>query len=188
MHAPAARWGFGRAHWAHVREAAVATVAAWHARLPDSPGVPEDRLLDGRGLKLARPLLAALAQELVADGLHARAGATLALAGRKSDLSAADGALWGRLRAALEAAGARPPSVAELARTLGIEPRRAKDLLARCARRGVLMRVAEERFAMPATIEAWAAHAEALAGADRRARFTAAQFRDRSGLGRNLAI
>ena len=188
MHAPAAGWGFGPAHWARVREAAVAAVAAWHARLPDSPGVPEDRLLDGRALKLARPLLSALAQELVAAGLLARAGATLALPGRKSDLSAADSALWNRLRAALEEAGARPPSVAELARVLVVEPRRVKDLLVRCGRRGVVMRVAEERFAMPATVNAWAAHAQALAGTDLRSRFTAAQFRDQSGLGRNLAI
>ena len=124
----------------------------------------------------------------MADGALTRTGAALALAGRKSDLGATDSVLWERVRGQLATAGARPPAVAEIARVLSEPPRRVKDLLMRIARRGQAQRVSEERFALPATVHGWAAHAQALAGKDLRARFTAAQFRDQSGLGRNLAI
>ena len=180
--------GFLTAHWDAARAAALNVVKAWHARTPDSPGVPEDRLLEGTRLPLTTAARSALANDLVATGHLARNGAALRLPSHSSGLQGADQALWERIRTALAAADARPPTVAELSAALKEPPRRVKELLVRVAKQQQAWRISEERFALPATVHAWAAHAVALAGPANAQRFSAADFRDRSGVGRNLSI
>ena len=180
--------GFWPAHWERAQQAALAVVAAWHARLPDSPGVPEDRLLEGSRLALSATARVALAESLLSAGRLQRSGAALHLPGHRVGLVEADQVLWERVRAMLEGAGNRPPSIAEISAAVEQPARRIKDVLARLARQQQLWRVAEERFALPATVQAWSRHAGALAGVDGKSRFSAAQFRDRAGVGRNLAI
>jgi selenocysteine-specific elongation factor len=180
--------GFTAAHWEGARHAVLAVVKAWHTRMPESPGVPADRLLEGSRLPLAAAARAALAEDLVATGALKRSGAALRLVDHQSDLSAADQALWERMRSLIEAAGLRPPGAAEIATTLKQPPKRVKDLLVRVAKQQQAWRVSEDRFALPATVRTWAAHATALAGPDGQGRFGAADFRDRAGVGRNLAI
>ena len=176
------------AHWTAAHTAALATVAAWHKRTPNSPGIPEDRLLEGAHLPLSIASKSALANDLVASGQLVRTGAALRLPNHESGLRGADQAVWERAQAALTGAEARPPTVAELATTLKEPPRRLKEVLARAAQLQLCWRIADERFALPALVHTWAAHACALAGAERKERFTAAQFRDASGAGRNLSI
>ena len=168
--------------------AALATVAAWHKRTPNSPGIPENRLLEGAHLPLSISSRSALANDLVASGELVRTGAALRLPNHESGLRGADQAVWERARSALAAAAARPPTVAELAAALNEPPRRLKEVLARAAQLQLCWRIADERFALPALVHTWAAHAGALAGAGRKQRITAAQFRDASGVGRNLSI
>ncbi len=184
--------GFLPAHWHSARQAALAAVTAWHQRHPALPGIPEDRLLDGTGLKLVSglkaALKAALGAALVASGDLVRVGAGLKLPGHSAGLQGADQALWERIRVILEAEGARPPTVAELALSLKAPARDVKALLVRAAQQHLAWRVSEERFALPATVQSWAAHASALAGAERQQRFKATEYRDRAGVGRNLSI
>jgi len=179
---------FSRTHWHNAREAALGVVKAWHARTPDSPGVPPDRLLEGSRLRFTPAAKAALAEDLLAAGKLVRNGAAFRLAGHQSGLNAADKALWDRIRRVIAAADLRPPSVAEISTATKLQPKRVKDLLARLARQQEIWRVSEERFALPATVHAWTAHAIALGGADGTARFAATDFRDRAGVGRNLSI
>ncbi len=176
------------AHWNAARAAALATVAAWHKRTPNSPGIPEDRLLEGARLPLSSATRSALANDLVATGQLMRAGAALRLPSHESGLRGPDQTVWERAQVALATAAARPPTVAELATTLKEQPRRVKEVLARAAQLQLCWRIADERFALPAVVHVWAGHASALAGAERKERFTAAQFRDASGAGRNLSI
>jgi selenocysteine-specific elongation factor len=61
-------------------------------------------------------------------------------------------------------------------------------VLERAARGGLALRVSETRFFLPRTVSRLAGIAQALAAGSPGGRFTAAQFRDASGLGRNLAI
>ena len=180
--------GFLPAHWASARAAALNLVQAWHVRSPDSPGVPEDRLLEGARLPLSTSARSALANDLVVSTQLVRSGAALRLPSHSNGLQGADQALWERIRTALSAAAARPPTVAELAVAIDEPPRRVKELLVRVAKQPQAWRISEERFALSATVRAWAAHAVALAGPARERRFSAADFRDRSGIGRNLSI
>jgi selenocysteine-specific elongation factor len=58
----------------------------------------------------------------------------------------------------------------------------------RFERFGRLLRVAENRFFLPATVAALAQVAASLAADADDGTFTAAAFKDRSGIGRNLTI
>ena len=180
--------GFLPAHWHSARQAALAAVAAWHVRFPALPGMPADRLLDGSNLKFSIALKAALGADLVASSDLVRVRAALKLPGHSAGLQGADQALWERIRVILEAEGERPPTAAEIALSLKTPPRNVKDVLVRAAQQHMAWRVSEERFALPGTVHIWAAHASALAGPDRGQRFKATGYRDRAGVGRNLAI
>ena len=185
---PAPDYGFLPVHWQAAQQAALDVVKTWHARSPNTPGMPEDRLLEGSSIKLTPGLRAALGAALVASAALVRSGAALRLPGHGTGLRGADQTLWERINKILVAEGDRPPTVAELALPLKLQARPVKDLLVRAAQLQMAWRVSEERFALPATVQRWAAHAAALAGPARTQRFKATDFRDRSGAGRNLSI
>lgn len=180
------RLGFTSAQWDRLRAAALESVAAWHRRAPDSAGPPEDRILDGKGL--TRGVAIAIANELVGAGALARSGAEVRLPTHRSDFAPADAETWTRIAALLEAEDARPPTVAEVAERLGAATKNVQGLLDRAARRGLAVRVSQTRFFLPRTVARLAGIAAALAKENDQGRVTAAAFRDRSGLGRNLSI
>jgi hypothetical protein len=77
--------------------------------------------------------------------------------------------------------------VAELAAVLKLKEAALKDFLHRKTRSGEVMRVPPARFYPRATLAVLAATAHALARANPNG-FTAAQYRDATGVGRTLAI
>ena len=86
----------------------------------------------------------------------------------------------------LLAAALRPPRVRELMDELGLSLANAEALLYRLARFGRLLRVAPNRYFLPETIAALTDIAGELAA--EHDGFTAAQFNQRTGIGRNLTI
>ncbi len=132
--------------------------------------------------------MVALAEDLVASGDLRRGGGSLQLRGHDAGLDAADAPLWARVEAVLRAAEAKPPLVAEVAAQVGEAPKRVLALLERAARLKMVYRVGDNRFVTPDRVARLAAVVEALAAASSGGRVTAAAFRDRSGLGRNLSI
>jgi selenocysteine-specific elongation factor len=93
--------------------------------------------------------------------------------------------LWKRIQPLIEAGGLRPPRVREIAHELDLELKPLEAFLARAVELGWLFRVAENRYFPPMALAELAAMAEELAGAEG---FNAAQYRDRSGIGRNVTI
>jgi selenocysteine-specific elongation factor len=181
-----AQIGFLASHWAALRERALRAVDEWHRCEPASTGLAEDRLLgdDARDIAVA----SAVADELVSEARLVRQGAHLRSPRHQTRLADGDEALWGRLARVLEAEEARPPTIAELAQRAGATPGETLAVLERAARSGLALRVSETRFFLPRTVSRLAGIAQALAAGSPGGRFTAAQFRDASGLGRNLAI
>jgi selenocysteine-specific elongation factor len=180
------RLGFTHAQWDRLRTDALESVAAWHRRVPDAAGPPEDRVLDGRGLP--RSVVVAVAAELVREGALARSGSEVRLPTHRSDLTPADADLWKRIVDVLDTEDTRPPTVAEIAARVGGAQKAVQSLLDRAVRRGLAARVSQTRYFLPHTVARLAGIAEALAKTADQGRVTAAAFRDRSGLGRNLSI
>ena len=88
----------------------------------------------------------------------------------------------------LDTADLRPPRVRELAAALGLEPEPMTRVLRRVERFGRVAAVAPNRYILPETVARLAGIAGALAAADDAGSFTAAAFKDASGVGRNLTI
>ena len=99
-----------------------------------------------------------------------------------------DEKIWQTVKPLLDGTGVSVPSVRELAELSRIKETILRDFLHRKSRTGDLIRVAPERFFPRATLAHLAATAKDVARTDEAGLFTAAQFRDRIGTGRGLAI
>jgi selenocysteine-specific elongation factor len=166
-----------------VRARMLAALARHHTAHPDTGGAARAVVLAAAATEpaIAEPLLG----ELLAEGAVVTQGLVLRLPDHRARLSAEDEAAWTGVAALLGGAGLRPPRVREVAEALVVEPEVAEALLERCERFGRVLRVAPNRFFLPATVAALAREAAALAEPDG---FTAADFNRRTGLGRNVAI
>jgi selenocysteine-specific elongation factor len=97
--------------------------------------------------------------------------------------------VWQALCGLLEQTpGLRPPRVHELAQMLSLEPARIQAVLLRASNAGLVYRVAPNRFFLPQTVVELGGLAEELCSQSPERAFTAAQYRNRSDLGRNLTI
>jgi selenocysteine-specific elongation factor len=175
-------------HLARLGEAITAALAEWHRAQPEALGPAQGALfarLRGAGAEAA---LDAALGALLADGQVVREGALLRLPAHEARLTREDERLWERVRPLLAAAELRPPRLRELAAALGLEPEPLSRFLRRVERFGRVAPVAANRVFLPETIARLADLAAALAEESPDKSFTAALFKDRSGIGRNLTI
>jgi selenocysteine-specific elongation factor len=181
------RLGVARAAWEELLGAILETLARYHGDKSDElgpneaalrrlvPGNPAPGLLRGAVLDLARR------KELKRDGV------VVHLPGHRPKPSAQDEALWQRVEPLLSEDELRPPRLRELAETLALEYPTFHDFMQRTVRFGRLLPVAPNRFFMPQTVRDLARIAEDL-GRENQEGFDARQYRDRTGIGRNLTI
>ena len=155
------------------------TVADWHTAHPEALGP--------KAAELKAAIAGAIAR-LVERKRLVREGPYLRLPGHQPVLSVPDESLWKKVAPLLEGTDGRPPRVHELAPLLAMEPKEVTDFLQRAARAGRVHRVAPNRFFLPATVETLAALARSLDAESGGEGFSAAAYRDRSNLGRNLTI
>jgi selenocysteine-specific elongation factor len=166
----------------------VAALGAWHRAQPDALGPSRPVLITQlRGVAPEAALDAALS-ELAVAGRAVRQGPVWRLPQHRPRLTQADEKLWNRVRPLLAAGDLRPPRVRELAAALGLEPEAVERFLNRAEHLGRAARVADNRFFLPETLARLAEIARELADASPDGTFTAATFKDRSGVGRNLTI
>jgi selenocysteine-specific elongation factor len=126
--------------------------------------------------------------DLAAAGRIMREGPVWRLPEHRPRLTQGDERLWERVRPLLAVSDLRPPRVREIAAALALEPQVVERLLHRAERLGRVARVADNRFFLPETLAQLAEIARDLAGGSPEGGFTAAAFKDRSGVGRNLTI
>ena len=125
---------------------------------------------------------------LAASGRAVRQGPAWRLPDHRPRLTPADERLWKRIGPLLGAEELQAPRVREIAAALGLEPATVEQFLARAERLGRVARVADNRFFLPETLTRLAAIAAELAEGSPEGAFTAAAFRDRCGIGRNVTI
>ena len=122
------------------------------------------------------------------EGHLVREGRYLRLPEHEPRLSPRDAALWSKVSRHLGEDAVKPPVLAELAGALGVDRSLLALFLGRSAGRGLLVKVAPNRFFHPRAVRRLAEVAEGLAAASDDGRFDAKAFRDASGIGRNLTI
>jgi selenocysteine-specific elongation factor len=187
----AAALAISRERLAQLGERIAAALAEWHRAQPDALGPARGALFARlRGLAPEAALDAALLAEIAAGRVvrNAGAAAALRLPEHQPRLSRDDERLWAQVAPRLEAGGLRPPLVRELAAELAIAPELLTRFLKRFERFGRVAGVAANRFFLPETVVELTRLAAALADGSPDASFTAMQFKDRSGIGRNLTI
>jgi selenocysteine-specific elongation factor len=166
----------------------VDALGAWHQAQPDALGPSRPALI--MQLRAAAPeaALDAALGELAGAGSVVRQGPIWRLPEHQPRLTRSDERLWERVRPLLAAADLRTPRIREVAAALELQPEAVERFLARAERLGRVARVADNRFFLPETLARLAEIACELAGSSPEGTFTAATFKDRSGVGRNLAI
>jgi selenocysteine-specific elongation factor len=166
----------------------IAALARFHQDEPDRLGPSRPELSARLAGEAPEAVLAEVLAALAAAGRVRRTGPYWHLSEHRPRLAAADERLWARLYPLLAAGGLRPPRVRELAAALCVETAVVARCLARAERCGRVAKVADNRYFLPQTLAALADIACELAAASPGGAFTAAAFRDRSGVGRNLTI
>ncbi len=169
--------------WRAMRETILKALAEHHANTPDGPSLPLDVLR-----KMATPttLVEAALTALVAEGKVKHTGNGLRLAGYESKADS-DEALWSRVRPLIAGRDLCSPTVSELAAMLGLSPNTLLGFFARMARKGRVVAIASNRYYEVGAVAKLGRLAETVAASHDGAN-TAAAFRDRAGIGRNLAI
>src|SRR5579884_2904584 len=166
----------------------IAALARFHQDEPDRLGPSRLELSARLAGEAPEAVLAEVLAALAAAGRVRRTGPYWHLSEHRPRLAAADERLWARLYPLLAAGGLRPPRVRELAAALCVETAVVARCLARAERCGRVAKVTDNRYFLPQTLAALADIACELAAASPGGAFTAAAFRDRSGVGRNLTI
>ena len=180
--------GFSPGGWASLRDETLAALGRWHEERPDDPGPGEDRLRRALGVRVPEEAFNAVVIELVREEKIARDASSLRLPGHRAAMTAEEQRIWEKVRPLLEEGGLRPPRVLELAAAIDLEAGAMERFLNRAARLGMVMRVAKNRFYPPDALAGLARIAEELAGEAEDGSFYAKDYRDRSGIGRNVTI
>jgi selenocysteine-specific elongation factor len=182
------RVGITHARLQGVRDAAIGHLQAFHKRQPQAAGESIETLRVTVAPDLAADAFASVMRQLADERKVELSSSTVRLPGHNATANAADDRLWQTIKPVLETSGFNAPQVRDLAALVKLKEPIVKDFLYRKARTGEVIRVAGDRFYPRATLAALASVAQATARSQANGLFTAAQYRDATGLGRSLAI
>ena len=182
----AADIAFAAAHWNRLRSEVVATIEATHRREPEMPGVEQLKLRRAVAPALDPDAFGAVVEELLGEAALVRRGAFLALPSHKAELGKDQRVRLERIKPLLVDRKFEPPRVRDIARETGIPEVEVRNLLRTVARVGDVTLVALDHFFLTAAVVQLADIAAELSQQHGAAR--AAEFRDRIGTGRKLAI
>ncbi len=185
---PEAPIGVSQTRWDTLSEDTITALAEWHKAQPGDPGPTEEQLRRRLPFRIPDDLFGAILLGLITSDKIARDGATLRLPMHRAALSDNETALWEKVRPMMEEGGLRPPRVREIAEELSQPPQVIERFLFRAARLGIVHAVAKNRFYPPATMRDLGRLAVGLAEKSQDDMFSTADFRDATGVGRNVTI
>jgi len=163
-------------------------VLAFHQAQPQAPGLESETLRTELASDLDTDAFGQVLR-LLADQRKIEIHSSLVRKpGHDTTANSADAQLWQTVQPVLSAGGFNPPPLRELAPQLKLKDAILKDFLYRQMKAGNLYRVGNERFYLKATMATLAATARATFEKQANGLFTAAQYRDATGIGRTLAI
>lgn len=140
-----------------------------------------------KSLNLAMPLLDLALQQLIRDEKIEQAQGKFTLAKQRPELSKPAATLWAKVSPILMNDPMQPPVISELAKKVNLPPAALEKLLGECISQGLLVKPVKNRFFLVDAMAKLRALASQVAS-DNGGEFTVIQFRDASGMGRNLCI
>ncbi len=167
--------------------ALVATLNGRHAKEPMLPGVSAEALRTSLPVRMPRPQFSALLAHAVASGEVINDDGLLRTRGHETRLPPDVARVQSGVRDLLSQSPFRPPRVGDLARALKAPEPAVRKICKQLARAGMIVEIAPDHFLLRSAVLDSARIAAQLS-ADTGGAFTAAQFRDRLGNGRQLAI
>lgn len=178
--------GITVARWQILEDAMLAALSAAHAAHPERLGLGERELEKALRARLLRGVFDAVLDALVSAGRVVRDGAVLRLPQHSARRSPADDALWKRVCPLLERDELKAPVVHDLASALNLNHTLLEAFLIRVAKQGLVVKVSAKRYFLPPAMTRFEQLVRALTVDGNK--FTAADFRDRAGVGRNAVI
>ena len=174
--------------WEEFRLAVLETLDAYHAANPDLPGIGLEQLRKALNQPLPAPLFAAALRKLAETGDAALDRMWVRRPGHSVKFSAEEERIVAAILVHLSAEPYRPPRVRDIAAAMSIAEESVRRLLRMSSRRGEVEELAHDHFFVRSAVEAMARVAIELAEQAPQGAFTAAEFRDRLGNGRKVAI
>ena len=179
---------FSAAHWAGLQAEILAFLETFHRERPRLHGANANDIRLGVARRVDRAVVEHALASLLREGAIARRGVTVRLPEHRVTLGTNDERAWPRVARALDAAKGSPPSLRQAAEQLKIDETELGALLRRATNAGLVVPVTRTRFVPLGAVSALAAHAESLAEGLPEGRFTAAEYKNHAGIGRNFAI
>lgn len=175
-------------HFDHYAKLIREVLADAHSKSPETLGLSERKISDSIQFTGPHPLLNALIRVLIERKAVTRTGAMLHLPEHRTTIEPAHSAFIEQLRPILSAAGFVAPRVHELMDTLQMEQQPLERLLLSHCNAGNLVQVSRNRFYLPQTVSALACLFEKSVHVHLDTGISVSQFRDSSGIGRNLCV
>ena len=182
------RVGLPRARYQQLLDGVVPQLDAFHKANPQATGEETETLRKKLCPELTADAFGAVLRVLTDARKIETSGSIARLPAHSTTANSADEKMWQIVKPALEAAGFAAPQIKDLALQLKLKEPIVKDFLYRKGKSGELYRVTPDRFYTKGTTAKLAATAQATAQAQANGIFTAAQYRDWTGVGRGLAI
>ena len=179
---------FSTAHWAGLQAEILAFLDTFHRERPRQHGANANDIRLGIARRVGRGVVEHALAALRQRGAIARRGVTVRLPEHRVLLATNDKRLWPRVARALDPSRGSPPSLRQAAEQLKIDEAALGALLRRAANAGLAVPVTRTRFVPLTAVSALAARAESLADGRPEGRFTAAEYKNHAGIGRNFAI
>jgi selenocysteine-specific elongation factor len=171
-----------------LRDAILEALRAFHGSSPGAEGMALGSLRTRAAPAVSSETFQAILRELVRLQRVALTGTQARLLDHEVQDSPAERTAWERASPALANAGLQGLTLAELASVTRVAPALLAVTLARKVRLGLLVRVDEERYCLRGTVDTLAQTLRQMARSLPQGRFTAAQARDHTRLGRQLLI
>lgn len=138
-------------------------------------------------LAVRENLLKLVIQQMKATGQVDVNGNEISIPGKSNSLPAPAAKLMEKVKPILQREGLQPPVLHELAKQVNLPAPAVEKLLDSCVKQGILVRPVKNRFFLLDTMQEIRLLAIKVAEAE-GGKFTVIQFRDHSGIGRNLCI
>jgi len=178
-------WCLQNAQSTRLTEQVLAAVQQYHREHPEQFGIDLLTLKRAIAKELHAEVLEYHLQCLIDETEIVRSAAVYRHADHEITMTQADSQVWSMVHRELTNAGNTPLRVTEFASILENTLEETQQFLNLCVAHGKIFKVTDNRYFLPETLRDLAVIAEALAADDN---LTVAEFRNSSGVGRNLVV